>query len=57
MIARALGWHIDRIVRHREPIISRVQRATPFVTMAPGRVVWSLSGLYQTPSTDPNAVP
>jgi 4-hydroxy-tetrahydrodipicolinate reductase len=36
MIARALGWHIDRIVQHREPIISCVKRATPFVTIAPG---------------------
>jgi hypothetical protein len=27
------------------------------VLLALGRVVWSLSGLYQTPGTDPNAVP
>jgi 4-hydroxy-tetrahydrodipicolinate reductase len=42
MIARALGWHIDRIVQHREPIISRVERATPFVTIAPGRTAGCL---------------
>jgi 4-hydroxy-tetrahydrodipicolinate reductase len=36
MIARALGWDIDRIVQHREPIISRLKRATPFVTIEPG---------------------
>ncbi len=42
MIARALGWHIDRIVQHREPIISRVTRATPFVTIEPGRTAGCL---------------
>jgi 2,4-diaminopentanoate dehydrogenase len=42
MIARALGWHIDRIVQHREPIISRVKRATPFVTIAPSRTAGCL---------------
>jgi 4-hydroxy-tetrahydrodipicolinate reductase len=36
LIAKALGWHIDRIVQHREPIIARVKRATPFVTVEPG---------------------
>jgi 4-hydroxy-tetrahydrodipicolinate reductase len=36
LIARALGWDIDRIVQHREPIISRFKRATPFVTVEPG---------------------
>lgn len=36
MIADALGWHIDRIDQHREPIISRVRRETPFVTIEPG---------------------
>jgi 4-hydroxy-tetrahydrodipicolinate reductase len=36
MIATALGWDIDRIVQHREPIIARVKRVTPFVTVEPG---------------------
>jgi 4-hydroxy-tetrahydrodipicolinate reductase len=36
LIAGALGWDIDRIVQHREPIIARLQRATPFVTVEPG---------------------
>jgi 4-hydroxy-tetrahydrodipicolinate reductase len=36
MIADALGWRIDRIDQHREPIISRVRRETPFVTIEPG---------------------
>jgi 4-hydroxy-tetrahydrodipicolinate reductase len=39
MIADALGWHIDRIDQHREPIISRVRRETPFVTIEPGWTV------------------
>jgi 4-hydroxy-tetrahydrodipicolinate reductase len=36
MIANALGWTIDHIEQQREPIISRVKRETPFVTIAPG---------------------
>jgi 4-hydroxy-tetrahydrodipicolinate reductase len=36
LIAQALGWEIDRIVQHREPIIARVKRSTPFVTVEPG---------------------
>ena len=36
MIARALGWKIDRIDQNREPIISRVKRETPFVKIEPG---------------------
>jgi 4-hydroxy-tetrahydrodipicolinate reductase len=36
MIAMALGWDIDRIVQHREPVIARVKRVTPFVTVEPG---------------------
>jgi 4-hydroxy-tetrahydrodipicolinate reductase len=42
MIATALGWDIDRIVQHREPIISRVKRATPFVTIEPGHTAGCL---------------
>lgn len=36
MIAKALGWKIDRIEQNREPIISNVKRETPFVTIEPG---------------------
>jgi hypothetical protein len=36
MIAKALGWHIDRIEQTREPIVSKVTRQTPFVTITPG---------------------
>ncbi len=38
MIASALGWQIDSITQSREPIISRVPRQTPFVTVAAGQV-------------------
>ena len=36
MIARALGWEIERIEETREPIVSQVERKTPFVTVTPG---------------------
>ena len=36
MIAKALGWKIDRIEQTREPIVSRVKRETPFVKIEPG---------------------
>jgi 4-hydroxy-tetrahydrodipicolinate reductase len=42
MIARALGWKITRIAESREPIVARVQRETPFVKVAPGRVAGCL---------------
>jgi 2,4-diaminopentanoate dehydrogenase len=42
MIAHALGWQIDRITEEREPIIARVKRQTPFVTVAPGQVAGCL---------------
>ncbi|MGE0823798.1 MAG: 2,4-diaminopentanoate dehydrogenase [Candidatus Binatia bacterium] len=38
MIARALGWEIDRIEETREPIVSAIRRETPFVTVEPGQV-------------------
>ncbi|MEA3548607.1 MAG: 2,4-diaminopentanoate dehydrogenase [Thermodesulfobacteriota bacterium] len=38
MIADVLGWHIERIEESREPIISRIRRETPFVTVEPGQV-------------------
>jgi 4-hydroxy-tetrahydrodipicolinate reductase len=42
MIATALGWHIDRIEQQRQPIIARVRRHTPFVTVAPGHTAGCL---------------
>ena len=36
MIARAVGWKIDRIDQTREPIISAVHRQTRFVKIEPG---------------------
>lgn len=36
MIAASLGWDIERIEEHREPIISTVRRETPFATVQPG---------------------
>jgi len=36
MIAKSLGWEIERIEQTREPIISTVERMTPFVTVKPG---------------------
>lgn len=36
MIARALGWNIDKIEQTRDPIISKVHRETRFVKIEPG---------------------
>lgn len=36
MIAKALGWKIDRIEQTREPIVSNVHRETEFVKIEPG---------------------
>jgi 4-hydroxy-tetrahydrodipicolinate reductase len=38
LIARALGWRIDRVEQTREPIITSVERSTPHVRVAPGGV-------------------
>ena len=38
MIAKAIGWKIEQIQEHREPIISQVKRETPFITVEPGLV-------------------
>jgi 4-hydroxy-tetrahydrodipicolinate reductase len=38
LVARALGWTIDRIEETREPIVSKVERSTPHVHVAPGDV-------------------
>jgi hypothetical protein len=42
MIARALGWKIARITESPEPIITQVQRETPFVKVVPGQVAGCL---------------
>jgi len=42
MIASSIGWKIDRIDENRDPIIARVARETPFVTVDPGRVAGCL---------------
>lgn len=42
MIANALGWAIERIEQHREPILSEVRRETPFVTVEPGQAAGCL---------------
>jgi 4-hydroxy-tetrahydrodipicolinate reductase len=36
MIAKALGWEIDRIEQTRAPIVSKVHRETAFVKIEPG---------------------
>jgi 4-hydroxy-tetrahydrodipicolinate reductase len=42
LIARAVGWSIDRVIETREPIVSKVPRQTSFVTVAPGQVAGCL---------------
>ena len=36
MIARSIGWEIDKIEETREPIISKVERETPFIKIRSG---------------------
>ena len=38
LIGRALGWEIEDVVEEREPIISKVERKTKYVKVAPGDV-------------------
>jgi 4-hydroxy-tetrahydrodipicolinate reductase len=38
MIAAALGAEVEPVEETREPIVSKVRRETPFVTVEPGRV-------------------
>jgi len=38
LIARALGWTVERIEETREPIVTSVERSTPHVHVAPGDV-------------------
>ncbi|MEN8197792.1 MAG: NADP-binding protein, partial [Pseudomonadota bacterium] len=42
MIADAIGWQVERIDERREPIVSRVRRETPFVTVEPGQLAGCL---------------
>jgi hypothetical protein len=42
MIADAVGWAIERIEQSREPILSKVRRETPSVTVEPGQVAGCL---------------
>lgn len=42
LIAGAIGWEIGRIEQQREPIVSKVRRETPFVTVEPGHVAGCL---------------
>jgi 4-hydroxy-tetrahydrodipicolinate reductase len=42
MIAAALGWEIEYVEEHREPIVARVARETPFVRVEPGQVAGCL---------------
>jgi 4-hydroxy-tetrahydrodipicolinate reductase len=38
MIAKALGWDIERVEQSREAIVASVRRETPFVVVEPGMV-------------------
>ncbi len=38
LIAKALGWGVDRVEETREPVITTVERSTPHVRVAPGDV-------------------
>ncbi len=38
MIAKAVGWEIDKIQESLEPIVSNVPRSTPFIKIEPGQV-------------------
>lgn len=42
LIAGHLGWQIDRVEESRSPILSRVARETPWLTIAPGQVAGCL---------------
>ncbi|MBA2778430.1 NADP-binding protein [Billgrantia kenyensis] len=38
LMAAQLGWPVDRIEEHKVPIVTRVARSTPHVSVAPGEV-------------------
>ncbi|MCL6451072.1 MAG: NADP-binding protein [Acetobacteraceae bacterium] len=42
LIARALGWRLDRVEEVREPILSSVRRSAPHARVEPGRVAGCL---------------
>lgn len=42
MVAASLGWSIDHIEQRRLPIVSRVRRETPHITVQPGQVAGCL---------------
>lgn len=42
LMAAHFGWPIDRIEEHKSPIVSRVARSTPHVSVAPGEVAGCL---------------
>ncbi|WP_434289206.1 hypothetical protein [Celeribacter sp. SCSIO 80788] len=42
LIAGHLGWRIDRVEETRMPILSKVARETPWLTIAPGQVAGCL---------------
>ena len=42
MIAAALGWPIERIEETRQPILARVRRETPLLTVEPGQAAGCL---------------
>ncbi|KLU59754.1 hypothetical protein CEB3_c38880 [Peptococcaceae bacterium CEB3] len=38
LIAKALGWRLERIEEERSPIVAKVRRETPYVKVEPGQV-------------------
>ncbi|CAA7600194.1 4-hydroxy-tetrahydrodipicolinate reductase [Acididesulfobacillus acetoxydans] len=38
LIAKALGWRLERIEEQRSPIVAKVRRETPYVKVEPGQV-------------------
>ena len=38
MIADTLGWKLDKVEESREPIVTKVQRETPYIKVEPGMV-------------------
>ncbi|OOG26433.1 dihydrodipicolinate reductase [Thioalkalivibrio denitrificans] len=42
LIADAVGWEVERIEERREPIIARVRRETPRITVEPGQAAGCL---------------
>lgn len=38
LIGKTLGWDIDQVVEDLDPIITKVKRQTPYITVEPGKV-------------------